>query len=344
MKQPTEMDREPRAMVTVRKETDSFVIPETRLSSISDTLRRLQDNVRKVIRGKDEIIELAIVGLCARGHILIEDIPGVGKTTLARALARSINCTFKRIQFTSDLLPSDVVGVSIYQNSSEDFQFKAGPIFANIVLADEINRATPKTQSALLEAMNERQVTYDNHTYKLPSPFLVMATQNPFDHHGTFPLPESQMDRFFMRIEMGYPPEGAEKSIMRYQDSFDMVDELEPVLDKEEILEIQEEVFRVRVDESLVDYMMRIITASRDSQRTRLGASPRAAQVLYRASQAYALVSGRDHCLPDDIKRIAIEVLAHRVMPAGSSSPHGLGREESKELISGLLDTVEIPI
>ena len=275
---------------------------------------QLQRAIGTVIKGKDEAIQQAIIALLARGHLLIEDVPGVGKTTLAQALARSFHCSFQRIQFTSDLLPSDVIGISVFNQMTQEFEFKPGPIFANVVLADEINRTTPKTQSALLEAMNEAQVTVDNRTHPLPQPFLVLATQNPIEHHGTYPLPESQMDRFLLRIRMGYPSRESEKEILRNASGGQGADSLQPVLGAEDVLAMQEAVRRVRVEESLLDYALEIVERTRQTEQLLLGVSPRGAVMLQRAAQARAFVEGRDYCLPDDFKQLIVPVFAHRVV------------------------------
>ncbi|MFB3129645.1 MAG: AAA family ATPase, partial [Lysobacteraceae bacterium] len=281
----------------------------------AEQLAELQRALGSVIRGKDDVIRLALVGLLARGHLLIEDVPGVGKTLLARTLARCLNCTFHRIQFTSDLLPSDVIGVSVFNQHQQSFEFRPGPVFANVVLADEINRTTPKTQSALLEAMNEQQVTVDNHTHPLPQPFLVLATQNPIEHHGTYPLPESQLDRFLLRLRMGYPSAESEKEILRaHGDSREPLENVQPVMTAEEVLRMQEEVRRVRVDDALMDYALALTQHTRANEHLSLGVSPRGTLMLYRAAQARAFLEGRDFCVPDDIKQLVIPVFAHRVV------------------------------
>jgi len=277
-------------------------------------IAQLQRSIGTVIKGKDEAIQNAIVALLARGHLLIEDVPGVGKTTLAQALARSFHCSFQRIQFTSDLLPSDVIGISVFNQITQEFEFKPGPIFANVVLADEINRTTPKTQSALLEAMNEAQVTVDNHTHPLPQPFLVLATQNPIEHHGTYPLPESQMDRFMLRIRMGYPSRESEKEILRNASGGHGAHGVQAVIEAEDVLAMQEAVRHVRVEESLLDYALEIVERTRQTEQFLLGVSPRGAVMLQRAAQARAFVEGRDFCLPDDFKQLIIPVFAHRVV------------------------------
>ncbi len=302
------------------------------------------DNVERVIKGKNEVIELAVVCLLARGHLLIEDVPGVGKTTLAHALARSIDCSFRRIQFTSDLLPSDIVGISIFNRQKQAFEFMPGPIFSNIVLADEINRTTPKTQSSLLEAMSEAQVSMDNLTHTLPQPFMVIATQNPSEHHGTFPLPESQLDRFLMRIRIGYPDREAEREILDRQQSLHPTDELGAVISAQEVLDLQDRVEKVRLDESLLDYVLSIVAETRHNDLLSLGVSPRGATSLSRAAKALALVRNRDYCLPDDIKELAPIVLPHRVTLNLSRGSRGRRFEEAEQIIRSILESVPVPI
>jgi MoxR-like ATPase len=301
-------------------------------------LGKLIDNVERVIKGKHDAVRLAVVCLLARGHLLIEDVPGVGKTTLASALARSIGATFQRVQFTSDLLPSDLLGVTIFERDSQQFVFKEGPIFHQLVLADEINRTTPRTQSALLEAMNEGQVSVDHHTYPLPRPFMVLATQNPKEYHGTFPLPESQLDRFLMRIAIGYPDAAAERYIVT---SRTRPEDLSPVIDASELASAQDAVERVRVDASLVDYVLEVVGATRKSPAVVVGASPRAAQALYRAAQALALLEGLDYVLPRHVKALAVPVLAHRLQLEGGAEGD-LEREEG--VMSALLETIRVPL
>jgi MoxR-like ATPase len=305
----------------------------------------LRATVERVIRGKPEAVRLAVVTLLAGGHLLVEDVPGVGKTTLAQALAQSINCTFQRIQFTSDLLPSDVIGLSVYDERNRSFEFKHGPIFANIVLADEINRTTPKTQSALLEAMAEGHVTVEGTTYHLRAPFMVVATQNPVEHHGTYPLPESQVDRFMLRLRIGYPSFEVEKEILRDRERGDPLETLRPVMSGEEVAELQRSVHNVSVDDALVDYLMRIVAATRDSETLDLGVSPRGTLALFRAAQALALTEGRDYCLPDDIKRLILPVFAHRLVINSrfSSSLHRRS-EEAEEVLREIMKTVSVPL
>ncbi len=304
----------------------------------------LQKNIEQAIKGKAEVVKMAIVTLLARGHLLLEDIPGVGKTTLAHSLARSLNSTFKRIQFTSDLLPSDIIGVSVYNQQKNEFEFKKGPIFSNIILADEINRTSPKTQSSLLEAMNECQVTVDNETYRLPEPFMVIATQNPMEYHGTFPLPESQLDRFMMRLSLGYPAEEDEKQILLAQRLVLPVQEIVPVLSSQEILELQMETERVAVDESLIDYLLSIVAATRASELLGLGVSPRGSIFLYKTAKALAFIEGRDYCLPDDIKRLAPFVFSHRVIINARLESFGKRGEDAEKIIEEIVEGLPVPI
>jgi MoxR-like ATPase len=283
------------------------------MSSALALIRRLEQRVARALVGKPDVVRLAVVGLIARGHLLIEDVPGVGKTTLASALARSIGAEFQRIQFTSDMLPSDILGVSVYQPDKRDFIFKPGPLFTNIVLADEINRTTPKTQSSLLEAMNEAQVSLDHSTYPLPRPFMVLATQNPMEYEGTHPLPESQLDRFLLRIRIGYPDAPDEKAILR-GDTSAPPEALAPVLTTGEVLALQDEADRVRVSETVLDYLMAIVAATRSSPLLLLGVSPRGSLALLRAARAHALADGREFLVPDDVKGLAVPALGHRVL------------------------------
>jgi MoxR-like ATPase len=306
-------------------------------------LEALEAGLGKAIRGKAEVLRLSLVCLLSKGHLLIEDVPGVGKTTLAHALARSVHCGFQRLQFTSDMLPSDVLGVTIYNAHSELFEFKQGPIFTNFLLADEINRATPKTQSALLEAMNDHQVTIDGRSYPLAEPFLVVATQNPVEHHGTYPLPESQLDRFLMRLRIGYPDQASEREILR--NSSRGTDELiEPVLNAEEIVALQSHVSRVAVDDALVDYMLAVVDRTRHHDGLALGVSPRGAQALYRACQALALLEGRDYVLPDDIKRLIVPVFAHRVVINTRVLLGQRTAEHAENILQDILTLVDVPL
>ena len=311
----------------------------------AEQLTELQRAVATVIRGKDDVIKLALVGLLARGHILIEDVPGVGKTMLARALARCFNCTFHRIQFTSDLLPSDVIGISIYNQHEHKFEFKPGPVFANVVLADEINRTTPKTQSALLESMNDFQVTVDNHSYPLPQPFLVLATQNPIEHHGTYPLPESQLDRFLLRIRMGYPEPDSEKDILRAgNDPLEALKRLQPVMPAEMVWELQERARQVRVDETLLDYALTVVNQTRKNDHLSLGVSPRGSMMLHRAAQALAYLEGRNFCVPDDFKQLVIPVFAHRVLVSTRYTSTLRKTDQAVAILQEILDSTDVPL
>jgi MoxR-like ATPase len=317
--------------------------PET-ASAISHRAAQLENAVRQIIRGKDEIIRLAVVSLLARGHLLIEGVPGVGKTTLGQALARALDCSFQRVQFTSDMLPSDVLGISVYSAIEQQFEFKRGPVFTNVLLADEINRTTPKTQSALLEAMNEGQVTMDAHSYALPQPFLVIATQNPVEHHGTYPLPESQLDRFLIRARMGYPDSDAEREILRSEAGSAKLETMRPVLSGSDVLELQQAVTRVRVDESLVEYALTIVGKTRDSENFSLGVSPRGSQMLYRAAQAMAFLSGRNFCTPEDFKPLVVPVFAHRVVVNGTYASTLKKSEQAEQLITEIVESTPVPI
>jgi MoxR-like ATPase len=316
----------------------------TDVVELSGRMADLRTSIEKVIRGKTQVVDFALVALFSEGHLLIEDVPGVGKTMLAQAVARSLDATFRRVQFTSDLLPSDIIGVSVFNPANSEFEFKQGPLFANVVLADEINRSTPKTQSALLEAMNDRQASVDNITHLLPRPFLVLATQNPVEHHGTYPLPESQLDRFLMCVRMGYPDEESEKQILRSQQRSHPIDDVEPILSCDEVRRIQKQVREIRVDEALSDYLVRIASASRSSDELTLGISPRGTLLLQRAAQAHALLDGRSYMVPDDIKAVAVPVLAHRVVPRSRASVGGGRGREAETILSGILDTVPVPL
>jgi len=304
-----------------------------------NSLKILQERIDSVIKGKQDVVRMAIVTLLGKGHLMIEDVPGVGKTTLAFTLAKAINCSFQRIQFTSDMLPTDIIGVSIYNQDTMSFEFKQGPIFANIVLADEINRTSPKTQSALLEAMNERRVSVDRKTYTLPEPFMVIATQNPIEYHGTFPLPESQIDRFMMHIRIGYPETGYEKQALLGQSSLEFLEKMQPVISGDEILRMQKEVDDVRVDESLLDYLMEIITETRKNEKIRLGASTRGAQFLLKAAKANAFYEGREYVVPKDIKDLSPVVLGHRViLKVRSTTSH------AEDTINEILEHIPVPV
>ncbi len=307
-------------------------------------IRAVQDNIAHVIKGKPLIIEMTVVALLARGHLLLEDVPGVGKTTLAHSLAQSLDCSFKRIQFTSDLLPSDIVGVSIFNRQKQNFEFMRGPIFANIVLADEINRTTPKTQSSLLEAMSEAQISVDNQTYPLSQPFMVIATQNPAEYHGTFPLPESQLDRFLMRLRLGYPSPEEEKKILDRSQSLHPAEDLQPVLTAQDVLDLQAQVDKVLMEDSLVEYLLSIVQATRQTELLSLGVSTRGALALSRAAKALALVRGRTYCLPDDIKELAPTVLSHRIMVTRSQGVRQRSFEQAERIILDLVESVPVPI
>ncbi|HYL46746.1 MAG TPA: MoxR family ATPase, partial [Candidatus Limnocylindrales bacterium] len=305
---------------------------------------QLQRAIARTIYGKEEAIQLALITLLARGHLLIEDVPGVGKTTLAQAIAKSFHCTFQRIQFTSDLLPSDVIGVSVYNPETRDFEYRTGPLFANVVLADEINRTTPRTQSALLEAMNEAQVTVDGKTLSLPQPFLVIATQNPVEHHGTYPLPESQLDRFLMRIKMGYPSVETEREILRKRANDDPLQSLEPVAGVQDVLSMQDAVMLVKVDTSLHDYALEIVNRTRRTDQLALGVSPRGTLMLQRAAQARAFLDGRDYCLPDDFKKLAVAVFSHRVVASSRHASLQKKSETTESVLREIVDSVPVPL
>ena len=306
-------------------------------------LGELESSLGQVIRGKADVVRLSLVCLLAKGHLLIEDVPGVGKTTLAQALARSTQSTFNRLQFTSDMLPSDVVGVTIYNAQAQAFELKKGPVFTHFLLADEINRTTPKTQSALLEAMNERQVTIDGHSYPLPEPFMVIATQNPVEHHGTYPLPESQLDRFLLRLRMGYPDRASEREILRHGEGrFQAA--APTAVTAGDVLALQAQTQRVKVDDALVDYMMAIVDQTRAHESLSLGVSPRGAQALYRAAQALSLAEGRDYAIPDDVKRLAVPVFAHRVVINTRVALAQRTWELAERILNEILTEVEVPL
>jgi len=302
--------------------------------------QRIVDNVSKVIIGKRTVIEHALAALIAQGHILIEDVPGVGKTMLAKSMSISVGCNFKRIQFTPDLLPSDVAGISVYNQASGEFQFRPGPIMSEVVLADEINRATPKTQSALLEAMEELQVTVDGETHHLKHPFVVMATQNPIEYEGTFPLPEAQLDRFLMRISLGYPEFEEELTVIEQQEHAHPIDTLEAVATPQDVIGLQEAAKEVYVDRVLREYIVHLTEATREHRDVSLGASPRASLGLFRAARALALVLDRDYVIPDDIKTLAAPVTAHRIILSPSARMRGV---RSADLVSDLLNTLTVP-
>lgn len=308
---------------------------------IAEVARRLRENIQNVIVGKDDVIDLTLVAVLCEGHILLEDVPGIGKTTLARALAVSLGCSFRRIQFTPDLLPSDVTGLSWFNQKEQAFEFRPGPVMSQVVLADEINRATPRTQSALLEAMQERQVTVDGVTRPLPRPFLVMATQNPVELEGTFPLPEAQVDRFLLRIAIGYPSQDEENAILDRFRLSDPLPELQAVATPPEIMELQDRRRQVRVEDSLRDYIVRVARATREHPEIELGASPRATLALYAAAQAWAAIRGREYVLPDDVKTLAPHVLTHRLMISPQAQLRG---RRPEEVVAGIVDTVSVPV
>lgn len=308
-------------------------------------LGQLKGSVSRVIRGKGEVIDWVIAALLARGHVLIEDVPGVGKTTLAHALARSLSLAFSRIQFTSDTLPSDVIGVSLWRAEHGEFEFLPGPVFTNVLLADEINRATPKTQAALLEAMSERTVTVEKTRYRLREPFVVLATQNPVEYLGTYPLPESQLDRFLLRISLGYPAPEEELELLRCGGVEDELEAVAPVLSEGEVVELQARARRVRVASQLVEYLLELVHRTRKHPGLALGVSTRGALALQRACQALALVEGREYVIPDDIARMAVPVLAHRVLLAGGELGEGWSRSESeREVIREVLSSTPVPL
>ncbi|HSM03802.1 MAG TPA: MoxR family ATPase [Longimicrobiales bacterium] len=308
-------------------------------------LRRLVAEVETVFHGKDEVIRLALAALLARGHVLFEDVPGVGKTTLSHALARTLGLSFRRIQFTSDLLPSDVLGGTVYDPTTGSLDLRPGPIFSQVILADEINRAPPRTQSGLLQAMQEGTVSIDDQTLELPRPFLVMATQNPLEHHGTYPLPESQLDRFLMRLTIGYPGEAAERRILLESAAERApVDGLRPILTADDVRALQAEVETVRADDSLVDYLMEIVRRTRSASGVRIGVSPRGAIALFRAARAYAMTHGRDYLIPDDVRDLVHPCLAHRILPTGASPASAEAHRLSEALLDEILDQVPVPV
>jgi MoxR-like ATPase len=314
---------------------------DLKADEIAASLERLRKNIADVMFGKPELIRLALIAVLAEGHILLEDMPGVGKTLLAKALARSLNCTFHRIQFTPDLLPSDLIGTSVFQQQAGTFIFQPGPLFAQVILADEINRATPRTQSALLEAMSDRQVSVDGVTHPLGPPFLVLATQNPFEFEGTYPLPESQLDRFLMRLQIGYPNRDAEREILTSHRNGEPVENLGHVLSAAQVVALQRAVRAIRVEESLMTYLLDVVEGTRTHSEVALGASPRAALGLYRAAQASALLEGRDYAVPDDVKALATPVLAHRLLTHGMRQG---GRDmPATTVVQNVLDRTKVP-
>lgn len=314
------------------------------MNTTQESLQRLKKNIETVIIGKPETIELLIITLLARGHLMIEDVPGVGKTSMAYALAHSLNLSFKRIQFTNDILPADITGVTVYNQKDNDFKFVKGPLFSNLVLADEINRSTPRTQSALLEAMNEHQVSVDHQTYSLEQPFMVIATQNPLESHGTFPLPESQMDRFMMYISMGYPTPEDERRLLATNPTRYKAPALDPVLSKDDLLHMQQQVDEVRIEPVLADYLLNIISRSRNTKHLALGVSPRGGLIFQQAARARALLHGRNYCIPDDIKELAVPVLCHRVIPESKHGAHDRRVADTSAIIREIIETEEVPV
>ncbi len=309
--------------------------------AVQEAMDQVISNVERVIVGKRDVIELTLVALLCEGHILIEDVPGTGKTTLAKAISRSLSCSFQRIQFTPDLLPSDVTGIYFFNQKTQEFEFRPGPIMAQVVLADEINRATPRTQAALLEAMQERQISVDLETKSLPRPFLVLATQNPIELEGTFPLPEAQVDRFLMRIKLGYPGEEEENEILLRYEREDPLETLGPVLASEALLDLQEQVCMVKVEESVRQYLVRVTRATREHPAVDLGVSPRGTLALYKTAQALAALRGRDYVIPDDVKYLAPSVLTHRIIIRPQTRLRGLTPEQ---VISEIVDSVPVPV
>lgn len=308
---------------------------------IHATIKKLSDSINSVFLGKQEVVELTMVALLGNGHILIEDVPGVGKTLLARAVARSVKGSFRRIQFTPDLLPGDIIGTSIYDSQTAEFVFKKGPLFASIILADEINRTSPRTQSALLEAMSESQVSVDGTTYHLDDPFLVLATQNPFEFEGTYPLPESQLDRFMLRLRIGYPPRAAERELLTEHRNGEPVDHLQPVVELADVRQIQQAVRDVTIETSVCDYLLDIVEATREHPELEVGVSTRGALMLYRASQAIAMLRGREYVVPDDVKDVAVAVMAHRMISKSYLSTGALGASET--VVREILGQIPVP-
>ncbi len=309
--------------------------------TIQTTARTIRDNVNRVIVGKSDVVDLALVALLCEGHILFEDVPGIGKTTLAKALARSLGCEFRRIQFTPDLLPSDVTGLSVFNQKTQEFEYRPGPLMAQVVLADEINRATPRTQSALLEAMQERQITVDGERKLLPRPFLVLATQNPIELEGTFPLPEAQLDRFFIKLELGYPTQDEEAAILLRFERAEPLDDLRAVVDADTISAMQTAVRTVRVETSVRDYVIALVRATRAHAAVELGASPRGSLYLYHAAQAYAALHGRDFVLPDDVKFLAPYILTHRLIISAQTRLRG---RDAAQIVKEVIESVPVPV
>lgn len=311
---------------------------------VTAKIQQLLNSIEQVVYGKHDVVQLCVIGLLARGHILIEDVPGIGKTTIAQSIARSLDCSFNRVQFTSDMLPSDILGVSILDHKTNDFEFRRGPIFASIVLADEINRTPPKTQSALMEAMSEFQVSVDGTTHELPRPFMVLATQNPVEHEGTYILPESQLDRFALRVEMGYPPSEDEIRIMRRRDPQKAIHDMKPVLSVEDVLALQDKVGEVKVDDSVAHYILRIVQGTRNHEQIQLGASPRGSLTYYEVCQAKALVEGRDYVTPGDVKDMAVHVLSHRILVKSRGADLTIATQERARVIREIVANTDVPV
>lgn len=311
------------------------------IRQVQDAARVVRQNTGRVIVGKEEIIDLLMVALFCEGHVLFEDVPGIGKTTLAKSLAKSLGCSFQRIQFTPDLLPSDITGITFYNQKQGEFEFRPGPLLAQVVLADEINRATPRTQSALLEAMEERQMTVERETIPLPRPFIVIATQNPIESDGTFPLPEAQLDRFLMRLRLDYPSQSEERLILQRFKEQQPLQDLLPVLSAEQLHILQRVIRRVRVEPSIESYIVELVRATRQHNAVELGVSPRGTLALYRASQAYAAIHGRNYVIPDDVKRVASSVLSHRMIATNQSRLHGRMMEQ---IVDDVLHSVAVPV
>lgn len=326
------------ARLPTNEANETAMTPE----EVGRRVRAVAEAVESVVRGKRRVVDLMLAGVLARGHLLIEDVPGVGKTTLAQALARALGLTFHRIQVTSDLLPGDVLGVNVFDQATGTFRFRPGPIFAHFVLADEVNRTTPRTQSALLEAMSESQVSLDGTTHRLPDPFLVLATQNPREHSGTYPLPESQLDRFLMRLIVGYPAREVERDILLSGGGAEALDHLEPVTDAVEVRRMQAATALVHVEPALADYALKIVQTTRDSPLIGLGVSTRGALAFLRAAQGHALLEGRAFLLPDDLKAVAVPCLAHRIVPAGREAEE-MDRREAERLVQDLIDRLAVP-
>lgn len=311
---------------------------------VTAKIQQLLGSIEQVVYGKHDVVQLCVIGLLARGHILIEDVPGIGKTTIAQSIARSLDCSFNRVQFTSDMLPSDILGVSILDHKTNDFEFRRGPIFASIVLADEINRTPPKTQSALMEAMSEFQVSVDGTTHELPRPFMVLATQNPVEHEGTYILPESQLDRFALRVEMGYPPSEDEIRIMRRRDPQKAIHDMKPVLSVDDVLALQDKVGEVKVDDSVAHYLLRIVQGTRTHEQVQLGASPRGSLTYYEVCQAKALVEGRDYVTPGDVKDMAVHVLSHRILVKSRGADLTIATQERARVIREIVANTDVPV